>query len=280
MTDRSVPALTRRTVMTLVGSAVAGIAVAGCAANDYRSAVTTSPRPPAPTPLGSRSPSETSAPTEPAVPVVPQTLSAPIRVRTKPVFTVHDILPNAPRNAVALTIDDGPDPLWTPRVLKVLARFDVKATFCMIGAQAHGRPWLTRAIAGEGHALANHSYRHPMNLALLPPARIEQEVARTSEAIHDVTGVAPKLFRSPGGNWTPEVLTTSARNGLIPIDWDVDPLDWSKPGVPHITAALLKAEPGDILLCHDGGGDRSETVAALEVVLPALKARGLEFISI
>ena len=280
MTDRSVPALTRRTAMTLVGSAVAGIAVAGCAANNNRSAVTTSPRPPAPTPLGSKSPSATSAPTEPAVPVVPQTLSAPIRVRTKPVFTVHDILPNAPRNAVALTIDDGPDPLWTPRVLKVLARFDVKATFCMIGAQAHGRPWLTRAIADEGHALANHSYRHPMNLALLPPARIEQEVARTSEAIHDVTGVAPKLFRSPGGNWTPEILTTSARNGLIPIDWDVDPLDWSKPGVSHITAALLKAQPGDILLCHDGGGDRSETVAALEVVLPALKARGLEFISI
>ncbi|MEO6822837.1 MAG: polysaccharide deacetylase family protein [Candidatus Nanopelagicales bacterium] len=211
---------------------------------------------------------------------MPQTLSAPISVRTKPVFKVHDILPNAPRNTVALTIDDGPSPLWTPRVLKVLERFDVKATFCMIGAQAHGRPWLARAISGEGHALANHSYRHPLDLDVLPPATIEHEVARASEAIHDATGVAPKLFRSPGGNWTPQVLTTAARNGLIPIDWDVDPMDWSRPGVPHITQALLKAQPGDILLCHDGGGDRSQTVAALEVVLPALKARGLEFISI
>jgi peptidoglycan/xylan/chitin deacetylase (PgdA/CDA1 family) len=212
--------------------------------------------------------------------VVPRTLSAPITVRAKPVFKVHDILPNAPRNAIALTIDDGPDPLWTPRVLNVLARFDVSATFCMIGAQAHGRPWLTRAIAGEGHALANHSYRHPLDLAVLPPATIEQEVARASEAIHDVTGVAPKLFRSPGGSWTPEVLTVSAQNGLIPIDWDVDPVDWSRPGVPHITEKLLKAKPGDILLCHDGGGDRSQTVAALQVVLPALRARGLEFIRI
>jgi peptidoglycan/xylan/chitin deacetylase (PgdA/CDA1 family) len=268
--------------MALVGSAVAGIAVAGCAANESRAAATTNPRPLPPTPLGSGSPSEsaTGVPTKPAVPVVPRTLSAPITVRAKPVFKVHDILPNAPRNAIALTIDDGPDPLWTPRVLNVLARFDVSATFCMIGAQAHGRPWLTRAIAGEGHALANHSYRHPLDLAVLPPATIEQEVARASEAIHDVTGVAPKLFRSPGGSWTPEVLTVSAQNGLIPIDWDVDPVDWSRPGVPHITEKLLKAKPGDILLCHDGGGDRSQTVAALQVVLPALRARGLEFIRI
>ncbi|HEV7194682.1 MAG TPA: polysaccharide deacetylase family protein [Pedococcus sp.] len=282
MVDRSVPALTRRTVMALVGSAVAGIAVAGCADNQSRAAVTTSPRPLPPTPLGSGSPSPstTSAPTKPVVPVVPGTLSTPISVRTKPVFKVHDILPNAPRNAIALTIDDGPVPYWTPKVLNVLERFNVKATFCTIGAQVHGRPWLPRAIASEGHGLANHSYRHPLDLARLPPARIEQEVARASEAIHDATGVAPKLFRSPGGNWTTEVLTISARNGLLPIDWDIDPVDWSRPGVPHITEKLLKAKPGDILLCHDGGGDRSETVAALTVVLPALKARGLEFIRI
>lgn len=287
MTDPTQPALDRRTALTLVGSAVVGVTLAGCAATAGRQAAArTSPRPIAPTPSSAPSTSATPDPVRPTTTPTPsptqttRTLSKPLPVRRRPVYKVHDIVPNAPSNAIALTIDDGPVPYWTPKVLNVLQRFDVKATFCMIGAQVHGRPWLPRAIAAEGHGLANHTYRHPLSLDRMPPARIEIEVARCSEAIHDATGTVPTMFRSPGGNWTPEVLSTAARNGLIPIDWDVDPTDWSRPGVPHITETLLKAKPGDILLCHDGGGDRSQTVAALEVVLPALKARGLQFIRI
>lgn len=279
MTDPTPPALDRRTALTLVGSAVVGVTLAGCAATSGPPAARTSPRPGAPTPGHTPAPA-TSGPAQPTPTPTPHTLSKPVPVRAQPVYRVHDILPNAPKNAIALTIDDGPVPYWTPKVLSLLERYDVKATFCMIGAQVHGRPWLPRAIAAEGHGLANHSYRHPMHLAHLSPARIETEVARCSEAIHTATGTAPTLFRSPGGNWTPEVMTTVARNGLIPIDWDVDPNDWALPGVPHITQTLLKAKAGDILLCHDGGGDRSQTVAALAVVLPALKARGLQFIRI
>lgn len=278
MTEPTPSQLDRRTAIALVGTAVAGAALAGCSTPNNSTAIHTSPRPVAPSHSATPSPSASTRPTPPPPP--PQTLSKPVPVRTKPVYRVHDILPDAPPNAIALTIDDGPVPVWTPRVLNVLERFDVKATFCMIGAQVHGRPWLPRAIAAEGHGLANHSYRHPMHLAHLPLPRIEVEVARCSEAIHTATGTVPKFFRSPGGNWTPAVMSTVARNGLIPIDWDVDPDDWARPGVPHITQTLLKAKAGDILLCHDGGGDRSQTVAALETVLPALKARGLQFIRI
>ena len=88
------------------------------------------------------------------------------------------------------------------------------------------------------------------------------------------------MFRSPGGEWNEFVFQSCARMGQTPVDWDVDPQDWRRPGAAIIAQRLLAARPGDILLCHDGGGDRSETVKALQTTLPALRGRGLTFLTL
>jgi peptidoglycan-N-acetylglucosamine deacetylase len=203
-----------------------------------------------------------------------------IRTAHGPLYRVHDLIPHAPKRAVALTIDDGPDPMWTPRVLDLLAHHEVTATFCLIGIQVRQYPDLVRKIVDAGHQVADHTMHHPVNLCRLPARRIDAEVGDASRLIKEVSGLAPKLFRAPGGTWSHTLLRSVARHGMLPLDWDIDPRDWSRPGTKHITHAMLRAKPGDILLCHDGGGDRSETLRALHTVIPRLKKRDLEFISL
>jgi peptidoglycan/xylan/chitin deacetylase (PgdA/CDA1 family) len=186
--------------------------------------------------------------------------------------------PGAAPNAIALTIDDGPDPAWTPAVLDELAANGVDATFSMIGRWVVAYPDLARRVAAAGHAICNHSMTHYIPFTSLSPDRIETEVAGTSTAILQATGSLPSVFRSPGGSWSPAVLASVASHGMHPIHWDVDPRDWQKPGTSVILNRLLAAQPGDIVLCHDGGGDRSETVAALRTAIPALRSRGLVFV--
>jgi peptidoglycan/xylan/chitin deacetylase (PgdA/CDA1 family) len=193
---------------------------------------------------------------------------------------VQDLYPDAPPNAIALTIDDGPDPAWTPLVLDELARNGVSATFSMIGRWTLLYPDLARAVIAAGHTICNHSMTHPVPFASLSPARIEAEVAGASTAIRQAIGWVPEVFRAPGGSWSPAVLTSVASNGMRAIEWDLDPRDWQRPGTSLILSRLLAARPGDILLCHDGGGDRSETVAALRSAIPALRSRGLVFVTL
>jgi peptidoglycan/xylan/chitin deacetylase (PgdA/CDA1 family) len=194
------------------------------------------------------------------------------------VFTVRDLLPGAPPNAIALTIDDGPHPYWTPRVLDVLAQYKVQATFCLIGVEVRACPDLARRAVADGHGLANHTNTHPLPFARLAAEQVDVEIGSAQAIIVGETGYSPKLFRAPGGEWSPAIFQSVAAHGLIPIDWDVDPRDWSRPGTGTVTSRMLAARPGDILLCHDGGGDRSETVAALATVIPILLGRGLDFV--
>lgn len=203
-----------------------------------------------------------------------------VRTAPGPLYKVHHLIPRAPERAVALTIDDGPDPTWTPRVLDLLAHYEVTATFCLIGIQVRQYPDLVRKIVEAGHQIADHTMHHPVNLCRLPGHRIDAEIGDAHRLIKEVSGTAPRLFRAPGGTWSRKLLRSVARHGMLPLDWDVDPRDWSRPGTKHIAHALLRAKPGDILLCHDGGGDRSETLRALHTVIPRLKKRDLEFISL
>jgi peptidoglycan-N-acetylglucosamine deacetylase len=184
----------------------------------------------------------------------------------------------ARRNAVALTIDDGPHPTWTPKVLDLLASQGVRATFSLIGEQAQANPKLVRRIVRAGHGLCNHSMTHPEPFGALSTAAIRSQVVDAQSAIADAAGTEPELFRSPGGDWPPAVLDIAAERGLRPVGWSVDPRDWALPGADAIETSLLGAAAGDILLCHDGGGDRAQTVTALRVVLPKLKAEGLRFV--
>jgi peptidoglycan-N-acetylglucosamine deacetylase len=193
---------------------------------------------------------------------------------------VRDILPAMSNDAIALTIDDGPDPLWTPQILDLLRRNGVRATFSLIGRQAHAYPALVNRIIAEGHGVCNHSMTHPQPFSARSAAAIHQEIADAQSAIVDAGGMAPALFRAPGGDWAAGVLSAVAGLALVPLGWDVDPRDWSRPGAATVTNRLLAARPGDILLCHDGGGDRAQTIESLRTVLPALNRQGLRFVTL
>ncbi|GAB3964659.1 hypothetical protein GCM10029978_025650 [Actinoallomurus acanthiterrae] len=204
----------------------------------------------------------------------------PLQALRRPIHNLHDLQPAAPPNAVALTIDDGPHPVWTPKMLDLLAEFDVPATFSLIGTQVTEDPRLVQRLVAGGHQVSDHTVTHPLNLPHLTASRIREEIGGAHDRIAQVTGVAPKFFRSPGGAWSQQIIDIAAEHSMICIDWQVDPRDWARPGTTRITDQLLRAQAGDILLCHDGGGDRSETIRSLRTVIPALKQRGLTFVAL
>ena len=178
---------------------------------------------------------------------------------------------------IALTIDDGPSPVYTPQILQLLDKYQVTATFSMIGLQVDAHPGMAREVAAAGHMIANHTWSH-LNLAVLPPVTIADQINRASDAIHTVTGRVPTLFRAPYGAWSPAILAHCAQTGMTPLDWSVDPRDWSRPGVASIVGNIMRnTKTGSIILEHDGGGNRSQTVAALKIVLPRLLAAGYQF---
>ena len=176
--------------------------------------------------------------------------------------------------AVALTFDDGPGG-WTPAVLDLLAQYHIKATFCLIGRQVTGYAQVVRRIVAEGHTLCNHTWDHDLLLRTRTPDRIRAEMQSTNDAIHAVVpGVPIRYFRNPGGEYSPQTVGIAASLGMTSLYWNVDPQDWRKPGMgPIIGNVLGHTGPGAIVLLHDGGGDRSETLAALRVILPNLVHR-------
>jgi peptidoglycan/xylan/chitin deacetylase (PgdA/CDA1 family) len=190
----------------------------------------------------------------------------------QPVYYLND----GPQ-AIALTIDDGPSPVYTPQVLRVLEKYGVRATFSMVGVNVSYYPAIAREVAAAGHTIINHTWDHA-RLTALSPARQQAEIARATDAIHAATGVLPRMFRAPYGIWSRAALAYCASERLIPLDWSVDPRDWSRPGVSAIAKTIMRTtRPGSIILEHDGGGDRSQTVAALNIVLPRLLGEGYRF---
>ncbi len=202
-------------------------------------------------------------------------------VRPRPVLPLfHVPEPGVSGRLLAITFDDGPDPRWTPQVLDVLARHQVRATFFLIGERAQAYPRIAERITRAGHAVGNHTMHHPHPFATLPPSRVHQEIQQGQDAIAQATGAAPRLFRAPAGNWSTNILRQVEDAGLRAVDWSVDPKDWRSPPPSRIVRALLRSRGGDVMLCHDGGGDRSATVRAVDVALGILRDRGAEFISL
>jgi peptidoglycan/xylan/chitin deacetylase (PgdA/CDA1 family) len=178
---------------------------------------------------------------------------------------------------VALTIDDGPSPVYTPQVLRVLEEHGVTASFSMVGQNVASYPGIAREVASAGHAIANHTWSHP-DMAVLSVAAMRDEITRATEEVHAATGQRPTLFRAPYGAWSPGLLEYCAAQGLTPLDWSVDPRDWARPGVTAIVRDILRTtRTGSVILEHDGGGDRSQTVAALKILLPRLLDEGFRF---
>jgi peptidoglycan/xylan/chitin deacetylase (PgdA/CDA1 family) len=183
---------------------------------------------------------------------------------------------------VALTFDDGPNPPFTGRVLDVLERYAVPATFFCVGLHASAHTEELARMAEAGHGLGNHTWSHPF-LPDLSVRELEVQLERTDEAIEDVAGVGrPRLFRPPYGSRTGAIVRWLGRDGgPTTALWDVDTEDWAMPGAAAIAGAVLtQARPGSIVLMHDGGGDRSQTAEALPAVVEGLLDRGYRFVRV
>ena len=187
------------------------------------------------------------------------------------------IAPSRP-GELALTFDDGPNPAWTPRLLDILARFNVKATFFLVGRFAQMESPLARSIADAGHTVANHSWSHP-NLSLTAAHRVRNELERTKTTLEQITGKAVTLFRPPFGARRPYVLRAARELGMIPVMWNAMTSDWSLRSSDRIAENLAgkieangrRGMASNIVL-HDGGHralntDRGPSIAAAEKLL-------------
>ena len=180
-------------------------------------------------------------------------------------------------DVIALTIDDGPSPVYTPQVLSILDKYSITAAFSMVGENVTYYPSIAREVADAGHTIVNHTWNHA-NLMSMKRSRLPGEVDRATDAIQSATGQRPGMFRAPYGAWSPTLLDYCESEKLTPLDWSVDPKDWARPGVGKIVKAIMgTTKTGSIILEHDGGGDRSQTVAALKIVIPRLIGEGYQF---
>ncbi|GAA4711915.1 glycosyltransferase [Phytohabitans rumicis] len=189
-----------------------------------------------------------------------------------------------PPKTIALTFDDGPDPRWTRQVRRVLDRHRVDATFFVVGAQVARHPDLARQLVADGHELGVHTFTHP-HLAALPGWRRQLEYTQTQQAIAHATGVQTRLLRVPYSS-RPEaiddtewaLIQQASQLGYLVVVNDTDSRDWARPGVEAIIRhATPPGDAGAVVLMHDAGGDRAQTVAALDAFIPAMRARGYRF---
>jgi len=183
-----------------------------------------------------------------------------------------------PGKTVALTFDDGPDPRNTPQVLQILRASGIKATFCVIGFEARAFPDLIAAIHADGHVLCDHTESHPY-LDRIPGPAVDAQLASPAAYLAQLVGRGPAFMRAPYGALNPNVIAIAHRRGLRVLGWSVDPSDYQRPPPGTIVSRVLsQVHPGAIVLMHDGGGDRSPTIAALPAIIAALRAQGYTFV--
>ncbi|KUF17627.1 polysaccharide deacetylase family protein [Streptomyces silvensis] len=183
------------------------------------------------------------------------------------------------KRGVNITIDDGPDPKWTPQMLDLLRQYEVKATFCMVGTQAQAHPDIVKKVVAEGHRLCDHSVSHNTAMDKDTQAYQSQQILDAERMITKASGgVRPMYYRAPGGAFTPYSRDLAASRGMRPLGWNVDTKDFELPGTAAIVATVERELPnGPTLLFHDAGGDRTQTVEALRTILPRLKQQGYSF---
>ena len=186
---------------------------------------------------------------------------------------------------LALTYDDGPNDPHTFRLLEVLAKHDVHATFFLIGRYVRQRPEIARELVQAGHVVGNHTFTHPL-LTLKSAAEVRQELSDCHSALQDAIGEHSNLFRPPFGGRRPAVLRIARELGLEPVMWNVTGYDWTAPPSGVIEQKVAKQiGGGDVILLHDGGhkqigADRSQTVQATDHLIEKYKAEGYEFVTI
>jgi peptidoglycan/xylan/chitin deacetylase (PgdA/CDA1 family) len=196
----------------------------------------------------------------------------------------HRTGPGKVPDKVALTFDDGPWPVQTRQVLKVLHRYHAKATFFMIGNLVERYPSIAQEVHKAGMPIGDHSWSHPLDptFAELPPHRLSTEIMQTADQLRTTTGVEPYLFRPPGGSYDDEVLTEAHNDGMRTVTWSIDPSDYLASKTKKELAAYIlhRVRPGSIVLMHDGGGDQHATIAALPLIIKGIRKMGLELTTI
>jgi peptidoglycan/xylan/chitin deacetylase (PgdA/CDA1 family) len=186
---------------------------------------------------------------------------------------------------LALTYDDGPNDPHTLRLLEVLAKHNVRATFFLIGRYVRQRPELAREVVKAGHVVGNHTFTHPL-LTLKSVAEVRQELCECRSALQDAVAEHSNLFRSPFGGRRPAVLRVARELGLEPVMWNVTGYDWNAPPSAVIERKVSRQIcGGDVILLHDGGhkqlgADRSQTVAATDHLVSRYRSEGYEFATI
>jgi peptidoglycan/xylan/chitin deacetylase (PgdA/CDA1 family) len=185
--------------------------------------------------------------------------------------------PAGSAGVVYLTFDDGPAPAWTPRVLELLARYRARATFFVLGRSAAAYPDLVRQEFAAGHGVGNHTWSH-RRLTGLTGGQLAAEVGTTSAAIQRATGAPVRCLRPPYAAVDAASADRVRALGLRLVLWDIDTYDWRGPGAGVIAGRILgRVRSGDVVLMHDGGGNRGQTLAALGQVLATLSAKGFRF---
>ncbi|MFD4257121.1 polysaccharide deacetylase family protein [Streptomyces sp. NPDC058534] len=207
----------------------------------------------------------------------PQASRSPAAVKPVDVTIAH--ASDAGARGVNITIDDGPDPAWTPQVLDLLEEYGVKATFCVTGTQAQAHPDLVKKVVAAGHRLCDHSVSHDTAMDKKSEAYQSKEILDAERMIIKASGgVRPMYYRAPGGAFTPYSRKLAASHGMRPLGWNVDTKDFERPGTDAIVETVQRElANGPTLLFHDAGGDRSQTVEALRRVLPWLAEQGYSF---
>jgi peptidoglycan/xylan/chitin deacetylase (PgdA/CDA1 family) len=191
---------------------------------------------------------------------------------------IHQIATVPGKKLIALTFDDGPWENTTEDVLEILEQYRIKATFFLVGQQIQARPELAKKIAAAGHALGNHTWTHPMQN--VDETTAAQEIGNTKRLIYELTGIQAQLFRPPGGNLSGRLVPYAQQQKDAVVLWSTDSSDYYASAPVIIDNVLSTAQPGGIVLLHDGGGDRRATVQALPPIIEGLQRQGYQFVTL
>lgn len=207
-------------------------------------------------------------------------------INDKPATPAPEVLPqvvfqgSSSKPEIALTFDDGPNPTATQQVLDILKHYHVHATFFCIGENVRDYPALVSQEQADGHIVGNHTWNHP-DLTTVSVPVIQQQLTDTSAVLKNAAGVTPTLFRPPYGAINKTVQQQANQQHLQPVLWSIDTQDWSMPGTGAIVHAVLDhAGNGDIVLMHDGGGNRTQTIEALPQIIEGLQQQGFTLVTV
>jgi peptidoglycan-N-acetylglucosamine deacetylase len=282
MSSRTV-GLVAASALALLGLAVLLASQSSSDAQDSASAALAPSPPPAPPsapPLVPSAPAAVSSAPPPARATAPRPPNAALRYRVSGCVSrgQQPYRRGPAHREVAIGFDDGPAPI-TPAFVRMLDRAHAPATFFLVGRLVSGsyRELLLRELR-DGDVLGDHSFTHP---DLVRSGGVRGQLSQTIAAIRSLTGYTPCVFRPPYGSYDAATVSTASSLGLATVLWNVDPTDWARPGTPAIVQRVLaQVQPGSIIISHDGGGFREETLAAYPTIIARLRARGYAIVTI